>query len=1031
MRLLTFILAFFCIGNLLAQQVKVSGIVTDAKTSEPIIGATVTQIGSNNGIMTDIDGRYTIMVAGSGELKVSLLGYKTRSVSINGKTEINISLEEEDTKLNEVIVLGYGQEARKANLSVTISNIAIDQDVKSRTSSLIGSLQGQIAGVTIANNSGDPLSSPSVTIRGVGSRNGDTPLYVVDGVSGAPFNMEDVESVTVLKDAASAAIYGTNVGSGGVILITTKKAKAGKALITARANFGVQSAWRKPQVLTAEEYIKVRTDAANIDNVSIPNGINPDTYPYGQVTRTNWVDEIFRTGTVQRYTATINGGTEDMKAYGSVEYGRTQGTLINTYAENLGARLDVDFKVSKAVTFSQRVNFLYKNGQGGVNTSSHTGVTAAAMFMPPSATVYEMDQNGNYVLDSGGNKIFGGTVPTWAKDLGVAGTFGEVQNPVATLNRLNQSRPDQTLFATSRISVAPIAGLKLYSEFSPSSNNYHYEDFVAKVPEIGKTNSQNSRRVSYSKTFKWLWETVASYDQSFDKHLVSGMVGYSMSYRADNGLATTLYNFPDEDELSQHLINGTDWTKTKPSEVRTQEAIASIYARAAYSYADRYMLTASIRRDESSKLYKNNNSGVFPAVSGAWKITSEEFLKNNPTISMLKLRASWGQIGNVNGVRNYSYLANYLQTGEYIPLGDSHQNTIKGLGMTSIPYTGLKWETSEQTNLGLDVVLLNSRLSFGADYFIKNTKDLIDEWIMPSVAGIKDLPLKNIGKVQNRGLEFTLGYNDRTKGGFEYSINGNLSLLKSEVKSLGESDFYAHNNTIRAMKPLRSAVGESWYSYYVIKTDGIFQDQSEIDTYLSKNGTKIQPNAKPGDLKFVDANGDGVINDNDRMYMDSYTPKVTYGINATFAYKNFDLSFLIQGVAGNKIFNGVKVMTYAAGQGWNMSKDVLDSWAYNHNSDIPLISMKDTNGNFSTVSDFFLEKGDYARLKNLTLGYTISRTALGNSAKAPLIRVYATGENLLTITKYSGMDPEVGNYGLDGGTYPVSRVVSLGLNVSF
>lgn len=1031
----SFLLTFCCMNALLAQQISVKGIVIDAKTADPIIGATVVQVGTANGALTNIDGEYSLDVPSDAELQVNYLGYKPFITKVNGHTQINVSLEDDLVNLGEVVVIGYGQESRKSNLSVAVSKKDIGDDVKSRSTSVIGALQGQIAGVTIANNSGDPMSSPSVTIRGKGSRQGEAPLYVVDGVSGAPFNMEDVESITILKDAASAAIYGTNVGSGGVILVTTKKAKEGKITVSARAGYGVQSAWRKPKVLTAEEYVRVRTDAANVDGVSIPAGINPTIYPYGQVTHTNWIDEIFRTGNIQRYALSLNGGSESLKSYVSAEYNKMEGTLLNTYSENLGVKANLDFKINKWVSISERANFVYTNGQGGLNTSGHTGVTASAMFMPPSATVFEIDKDGNYVMDNYGNRKFGGTVPLWAKELGVAGTFGEVVNPVATLMRLKQNRPNQQLFSTTSLIIDPIEHLKIRSEFSAGTKNNYYEDFSVRVLEIGKTNDQNSRNLIYSRTNNWLWETVATYDQMFDKHQLNLMGGYSMSYNSYRDASITVYDFPDEDEYSQHLVNGKDWTKSKPSESRTQESQVSVFARGAYSYDDRYFVTASIRRDASSKLYYKNNSGIFPAVSGAWKISSEKFLKNNSLISLLKLRASWGQIGNVAGVRNYSYMSNLAQTGDYTYLGNAHQNPILGLGLSTFPNPGLKWETSEQTNLGFDIELLNGKFAFGADYFIKNTKDLIEEVPIASVAGVSVAPLGNIGKVQNSGVEFTVGYGETTQGGFSYQLDANFSFLRSEVKDLGEREFFAHSNTIRAMQPLRSKVGESWYSYYLVKTDGLFQSQAEIDAYThtDANGhvTKIQPNAKPGDQKFTDLNGDGLINENDRQYMGSYTPKFTYGLNASFGYRNFDLNIALQGVAGNKIFNGVKVMTYAAGQGWNMSADVLDSWAYNQSSDIPLISMSDTNGNYSTVSDFFLENGSYLRVKNITLGYTLPKSLFGNAPGAPHLRVYASGENLLTFTNYSGMDPEVGNYGVDGGTYPVSRVVSFGLNLTF
>lgn len=1023
-----------CIGGIYANTITVKGLVKDSKTGEPIIGASIIQEGTTNGVITDYNGEYIINVSESAGLHVSYIGYITSMMSVDSKETLDIALIENTINLKELVVIGYGQESRKSNLSVAISKMEFDESSKSRGTDVIGAMQGRIAGVTIASNSGDPLSTPSVTIRGNGSRNGDKPLYVVDGVSGAPFNMEDVESITVLKDAASAAIYGTNVGSGGVIIITTKKAREGAIRVNARTSYGIQSAVGKPQMLNAQEYAMVRTDAAKVDGVSLPSGINPEIFPYALVTRTNWIDEIFRMGGIQRYALSLNGGSEALKGYASAEYARTDGTLLNTWSEKMGMKASLEFKVNNSLTISQRANFNYSNGQGNLNNSSHNGVIASAMFMPPSATVYEYDQNGNHVYDEKGSSKFGGTVPLWAKDLGVAGTFGEIANPVATLMRLRQSRPEQELFSTTSIEVNPISHLKFRSDISVGTNNQHYDDFSYRVTEIGKTNDQNARTISNYRNYRWLWENVATYDQSFGNHSLNLMGGYSMSYFYSHSSSTTVYNFDDESQFSQDFVNGNDWTKSKPYESRNEESQVSAYLRGAYSYGDRYFFTGSIRRDASSKLYFNNNSGYFPAVSGAWKISSEPFLKDAKAISLLKLRASWGQVGNVNGVRNYSYLSNLSALGDYAYLGNQHQNPILGLGMVTIPNQDLRWEISEQTDLGFDIELLEGRFSFGMDWYLKNTKDLIEEVPLPSVSGISVAPLGNIGSVQNRGFEFTVGYTDQTKSGFSYSVDVNVSTLKSKVKDLGNREFFAHSNTIRAIQPLRSAVGQEWYSYYLIKNAGIFQNQAEIDAYIhtdaSGKTTKIQPNAKPGDLKFVDQNGDGIINDNDRQFMGSYTPKVTYGLNAQFGYKNFDLSMILQGVAGNKIFNGVKVMTYAAGQGWNMSKDVLNSWGYNSNSGIPLISMSDSNGNYSTASDLFLEDGSYLRIKNITLGYSIP-SSIFKSSTAPKIRLYASGENLFTFTKYSGMDPEVGNYGLDGGTYPVSRVFSFGMNLTF
>lgn len=1017
-------------SEVVAQNVsKLKGVVT-GDDGYPVIGANVTVKGTTVGTITDFDGNYTIEAEKNATLVFSYIGYITQEIKLKGETVLNVLLKEDVQALGEVVVIGYG-DTRKSDLSVAVSSMKISDGLKGRSQSLEGMMQGQLPGVTIASNGGDPISSPSITIRGKGSRDGDKVLYIVDGVPGAPFNAEDVESISVLKDAASAAIYGAHVGSGGVIVITTKKAQAGKVKVDANIYYGIQQVYKKPEMLDAAQYARVRTDAAIASGKSIPTGLDPEIYGYGQTTRTNWLDEIFRLGSTQHYAASITGGSETLKAFASVSYDKLEGTLLNTHREKLGANVNIEFKVNNWLTFAQRASYQYMNGQGGVNTTSHTGVIASAMAMPPSATVYEYDINGNPVLGVNGQHQFGGTVPLWAKELGVAGTFGEIQNPVATLMRLRQNRPDQRIFSTSTLTAKPITGLTIKSDFSAASNTARSEDFKMRVPEIGNPNNQNSRGISSSWGTNWLWETTATYTREFnEKHLFTGMLGYTMGYENYRSNSVRVYGFDQEDDWAQSVVNGTDWTKEKPSEEFWENSQVSTFGRVSYSYEDRYFLTGSLRYDATSKLYYKNNSGVFPAASASWKLSSEKFFPKQSAVSLLKLRASWGQIGNVAAVDNYSYNVKLQQDPWFTFLGNAGQTPIQGLGLATMANRNLTWEASEQIDLGLDANFFNDQLNFTFDYFVKDTKDLIDQITVPSVGGIKEAPLGNIGSVRNSGIEMSLSYNGKVDQ-VNYTLTGNFSTLKNEVTSLGDKDRIAHTQNVRSLAPLQSAVGEAWYSYYLIKSDGLFRSQEEIDAY-AKDGKLIQPNAQPGDIKFVDANGDGVIDDQDRMYMGSYNPTYTFSLSGSMDWKGFDFGFQLQGVAGNKIFNGSKAMTYPADQGWNISKDLLDSYTYNPNSNIPRLAMDDKNSNYSRVSDFYLEKGNYLRLKNLTVGYTLPKSVLTKvGCPDSRIRVYASCENLFTLTKYSGMDPEVGNNGLDGGRYPVSRVFTFGLNVNF
>jgi TonB-linked SusC/RagA family outer membrane protein len=1008
------------------QNIVVKGSVVDGTTQEPIPGVNIMIEGANKGAITDLDGKFSIEVpSAESVLRFSFIGYETESIVVGSNLEMNVALRPALRSLNEVVVIGYGQ-TKKKDLSVAVSSVKMDENIKGRATDVMGMLQGQMPGVTITQNGGDPLASSSITIRGRGQRDGESPLFVVDGVPGAPYNTSDIETITVLKDAASAAIYGASVGSGGVVIITTKSAKAGKVKIDANVYRGWQSAWNIPESLTAEEYNKVAKDAAANGNGKIPGVTDANIYPYGQTTRTNWTDAIFRMAKKEHYAVSLTGGNETFKGFASMEYDNNEGVLLNTYSKKLGAKANLDFKISDKVQLSQTINFSYQNGQGGVNTSSHTGVITAAMFMPSSAPIYES------------TGVYSGTVPSQYGNLGVAGDYGEVQNPVATLLRLDQYRPSQNLFSTTSLTYKPISALTIKSTFSARSNNSRYEDFSAKITEIGKTNLENSRTLSSSESKYWLWENLITYNKTFDDlHNVTLMAGSATEYNNYRGFDLTVYNFPDENEYSRSIVNGTDWTKTQPSESSYEASQVSSFGRLSYAFADKYFLTTSLRYDVTSKLLEKNSSDLFSAVSGAWKVSSEKFFADNISfISLLKLRASWGQIGNVGNVPMYrSKSVNLAQDGDFTYLGLNGQTQIKGLALTTLLNQDLEWETTEQTDLGADINILNDKLNIVFDYYKKVTKDMIDLVPMPSVAGIQTLPYGNIGKVTNEGYELSATYTNKI-GELNFSIGGNYAYTTNEVNSLGNQDYMAHSSQIRTLYPFRSTVGQPWYSYYLIQTDGLFQTQEEVDNY-TYNGVKIQPNAKPGDLKYKDISGpngkpDGVINNYDKVYCGSYTPKHTYSLNISADFRGFDFSLQLQGVSGLKIFNGFKQMTMEGTQGWNYSKDVLSSWTYDKSSSIPRVTNSDPNKNYSTESDYFLEDGSYMRIKNITLGYTVPAMWMNQIGfKECKLRVYLSGENVLTMTKYGGMDPEIGGNGLDGGRYPVARVFSVGANLNF
>ena len=1041
--ILTLLFGLFLSVGMYAQQITTTGTVKDS-TGEPIIGANVLVKGSTLGSITDIDGKFTIKVSNGDVLQFSFMGYKTIEMKAENKP-MNIVLQEDTEVLDEVVVIGYGT-SRKEDLSTAVTTVKMDDRLKSRPANLASYLQGQMPGVMIQSNGGDPMAEVSMSIRGRGSRgtdksynSGDGVLYVVDGVPGAPFNMEDVESITVLKDAASAAIYGASVGSGGVVVVTTKQASAGKAKVSINISKSFKSAMNLPETLTAEQYNQVWADAVKTYGGQMVAARNPELFPYGNVTRTDWMDAIFRTGSLEHYALSVSGGSDVMKGFASFAYDNDKGVMLNTFSRKFSAKANLDFQLSKWLKLSERATYEYKNGQGDIMTG-HQGVLNQAVFFPRSATVYDYDKEGNLMYDDQRKPLYHGTIPRWAAQEGISSPYGEIRNPVATLERLDQQRPSTKIYSTTSIEIKPISSLTIKSDFTAGLEIKTEDIFSPKVPEIGRPELENKREKSNEWKSTILWESTATWAHVFnDAHHVSAMAGYSMKYEKYKWDRYYTSKFNREDRHS--ITNGQagDWSKYKPEEEIWEESMISAFARLGYSYEDRYFITGSLRRDATSKLYKDNNSGIFPAVSASWKISSESFFEPlKSVVSSLKIRGSWGQVGNVALVPRYSWNVPLNETEWPIIYGKDLHTVQNGVYAGSIGTKNLKWETTEQYGIGLDLGLFDNSLNVTIDYFNKRTKDLIEIVPMPSVAGVSVDPYGNIGDVVNRGWEFSASYQKKI-GDVTFGVNGNISTVHNEVLDLGNMDYIQHTVGVNDKRPLRSAVGQPWYSYYVLKTEGIFQNEQEIKNFTwtdpQTGMTKmIQPNAKPGDFKYVDFNNDGKITDDDKQYLGSYMPKITFGFGGNVQYKGIDFSFQFQGVGKSTVYNGYKQMGYTGrGQGSNMLADVLNSWDYNKTSGVPRLAIiEDGNGNYSNLNDFFLEDASYLRLKNVTLGYTLPVSvmrAIGIPTSS--LRFYVNAENLFTVTDYSGIDPEVGNFGLDGGTYPVARSFSIGFNFNF
>lgn len=1022
-----------------AQQISVGGIVKD-QMGEPVIGANVIVKGTSNGVITDIDGKFALSAAKNDILIISFVGFTSQEIPVTGK-DLMVTLKEDTGLLDEVVVLGYGANARKQDLSAAVGVLSNTDDLTVRpVSSTESLLQGQLAGVTVQSNGGDPTSTPSIVIRGQGSQNGDNVLWVVDGVPGAPIaSMSDIESIVVLKDAASAAIYGAQSGAGGVILVTTKKAKAGIPTLSYEGTYGIRQATNLPEPLNAEEELEMRKRSYANANVTLPDGWNIEKNPWIGTTRTNWMDEIFRTAFYQRHNIALNVGTDNYSSRLSFSFDNDEGVLINTYNKNYAIRYNGKFDLNKWVSISEDLVWKNTENRSKDTNDAYTGPVLSAIYMPASATVYNP-------LDG----TWGGTTtedPEYIAKYGsnFAGAHGDAVNPVRLLKAENRFNRTSDVWSTTSLQIANIIqGLKFTSRFTYNLKTNNYKNFRPIQDEPGKPNNSNSLDVTNYRTDAWKTENTLTYDNSFGNHTVGALFSTTADHYNVRGLKVNGKNFADESPYLQYLAYAG--TTSATDYLTGPDANVSLVARLAYSYDDRYFVTASWRRDYAGRLPKENNFGDFPAATLAWKISNEKFFKKSDFIGMLKLRASWGRVGNLGSI-DYNYKSLLLGTSywqEQAQYGVINNATWNNFVYNSTAMNrNLTWETSEQWDLGLDVELFKNRLALSFDYFDKRTFNLIQKQTMnwPSSIGLNPL-LINQGEVRNRGIEVQANWNDRVNKDFSYFVSGNFSYLKNWVSDIGVKNadgspgvWTDSDSKFRNIPYTRqTAEGEPLNSYYLLKTNGIFQSDAEAAAYVDKNGKRIQPNAVAGDLKFVDYNNDGKIDDKDRQYCGSATPKTTYSFSFGATYKKFSFSAMFQGVGGAQAFYAAKSVILSDADGnFNRVKDILNAWSpTNTSSNIPRLSMNDPNSNFSTASDWYLESASYLRLKNLTLSYDLTDVLQKWShlkERNSRMSVYFSGENLFTITDYSGMDPECG--GWDAMKYPVSRVFSFGVKLTY
>ena len=1037
-RLLSLVAVFMCAAAVFSAQAQnqtVTGIVAD--DLGPIAGAVVL-CGDANAI-TDIDGVYTINVPSNGELEFSCLGYKTLKVPVNGRAKIDVTLTVDAVMLESAVVLGYGVQTKKKDLSASVGIVENMEKIAERPSTdITNALQGQIPGVTISNNGGDPTSEANIVIRGQGSRNGDQVLWVVDGVPGQPIvSMNEVESIVVLKDAASAAIYGATSGAGGVILVTTKKARQGVHL-EYNLVAGFRQAAKLPQTLTAQQEIDMKTTSYANAGITLPDGWDPEKNPWIATQRTDWMKEIFRNAFYQRHDVTFNYGSEKVKTRLTLALDDNNGLLINTYKKTYSVGFNGQYDVNKWLQFTARINYDEKQSRGTNTSSAYTGALISAIYMPPSAEAY---------ATAGPNKgSFGGTTtedPAYIAKYGnYAGIFGDAVSPLRILRGDNLWNRRGEFTTNVGVNITPIKGLKLSSNILLAEYWNIYKNFYPKRTEVGKPIASNSLSEGGAREFSWRSESTISFDRTFGKHTVGALLAMTFDKSTYRGVGVSVSDFLNESQYLQYVKFGQG--TVVGSDSFTMDGNIAFVARASYSYDDRYFVTASWRRDYAGRLPKGHNFGDFPAVTGAWKISSEPFFPKIDALTLFKVRGSWGRIGNLGsvaiGYKDASLNSANSKNGAQYGV---ENRTIWGYMYypSQVVNQNLTWETSEQWDIGLDMAFAKDRLSFSADYYNKRTYNLIQEQTMgwPATIGLNPM-LVNQGEISNQGVELSLSWADRAGKDFNYYINANYAYNKNSVISTGVKDdqgnagVWTGGGEFRNMPWIyQSEAGQPLNSFYMIPCLGIFQSEEDVYDH-QKDGKLIQPNARPGDLKFQDTNNDGKIDSNDRVYCGSGVPQHTFALSGGINWKGLTVDLMFQGVAGNKIAYVAKQMLLNDTEGgFSRCAYILNAWSpTNPSSNIPILSASDPNSNFSTPSTWYLEDGSYLRLKNLTIGYDF--TSLLNrvphfAERASTCRIYVSMDNLFTITKYSGMDPEVG--GFDTLTYPLSRSFVIGLKINY
>ena len=1039
----------FTLAAVYAQNIQIKGTVVSGTDNEPLPGVNVVVKGNTStGTITDFNGTFTLSAPADAILSISYIGFKSQEIAVKGHKDIKIVLQEDSETLDEVVVVGYGVQ-KKSVVTASIAKVSADDLASTAPVRMDNALKGLASGVTVTSSSGQPGAAAQIRVRGVGTirtENGAAdPLYIVDGMpleGGLDYlNPNDIASIEVLKDAASGAVYGARAANG-VILVTTKTGKIGKTKVTYDFSYGWQSAWKKRDVLNASEY------ALMINEGAINAGIAPkfsDPYSYGQ--GTNWQDEVFNNNApMMNHQVSVSGASEKVNYLFSLGFytqdGIVGGNFDRSNYERLTLRSNTQYTLfdeSKernwlnSLKVTSNLSYARIKSTSFDDNSTWGTPLGSALALSPILNVYdETEEAIKAQFDKYGTTAEYTPVydPRNGKLFSIPGEFGEMSNPIAKLSLPGDKHWSHKFVANFSAELQLWDNLKFKTSYGADLSFWGYDGYrPLYYLRSGESSTQSSAYSRKEDGTVWQLENVLMYDKSIDKHSFSVLLGQSAkkssgSYLYGSRNNITNYSRPYIDASTGLAANADRDAAGAPS---VDATLASIFARASYNYDERYMLQVTVRRDGSSRFGPNNHYAVFPSFSLGWNLTNEKFMNNRPNwLTTTKIRLSWGKNGNEN-IGNFKYTV-LTSPGNNAIFGSS-ENVINGVKASGLANPDLKWEESEQLDFGLDFGFFNNALTFTADYYKKKTNGMLMEMNIPFYVG-EAKPIGNVGKMENSGIELEAAYKFRVSD-WNFRVSANASYLKNKLIEYGNESGWENLDSFQGTGDIsRAENGKPFPFFYGYKTAGIFQNTDEVKAYKNDKGELLQPTAVPGDVRFVDVDGNGIIDANDRTDIGKGMPDWTFGFNLGVSWKSFDLNMMWQGTAGNDIYDATRRTDIATS---NLPSWMLNRWTGEGTSNrIPRFVQGD-NVNWQS-SDLYVYDGSYLRLKNIQLGYTLP-AALTQKVFISSLRFYVAAENLFTFTKYHGFDPEISSggtsLGIDYGVYPQARVWTIGASLSF